>query len=53
VIAVPTMYGGTSDASFVSAGGVGVAIFATFPWIAWVIAVGIVTIRERIRTRLG
>jgi hypothetical protein len=49
VIAVPTMFGGTSDTSFVSAGGVGVAIFATFPWLAWVIAVGIVTIRARRR----
>jgi hypothetical protein len=49
VIAVPTMFGGTSDSSFVSAGGVGVAIFATFPWLAWVIAVGIVTIRARRR----
>ena len=49
VIAVPTMFGGTSDLSFVSAGGVGVAIFATFPWLAWVIAVGIVTIRARRR----
>jgi hypothetical protein len=51
ILAVPTMFGGTSDASFVSAGGVGVAIFATFPWLAWVITVGFVTIRERIRTR--
>jgi hypothetical protein len=49
IIAVPTMFGGTSDSSFVSAGGVGVAIFATFPWLAWVIAVGIVTIRARRR----
>jgi hypothetical protein len=49
VIAVPTMFGGTSDSSFVSAGGVGVAIFATFPWLVWVIAVGIVTIRARRR----
>ncbi|MDQ1561390.1 MAG: hypothetical protein QOE85_731 [Actinomycetota bacterium] len=52
VVAVPTMFGGTSDSSFVSAGGVGVAIFATFPWLAWVIAVGIVTIRAR-RRRAG
>jgi hypothetical protein len=52
VIAVPTIFGGTSDSSFVSAGGVGVAIFATFPWLAWVIVVGIVTIRAR-RRRAG
>ena len=47
IVAFPTMFGGTSDRSFISAGGPGVAIFATFPWIAWVIAVGIVTIRGR------
>jgi len=44
---VPSIFGGTSDAAFFSAGGVGVAVFATFPWLAWVIAVGIVTIRSR------
>jgi hypothetical protein len=49
LLALPTMFGGTSDRSFVSAGGVGVAVFATFPWLAWVIAVGIVTIRSRRR----
>lgn len=49
VLAVPTMFGGTNDTSFVSAGGVGVAVFATFPWLAWVVAVGIVTIRGRRR----
>ncbi|MCU1406071.1 MAG: hypothetical protein JWQ43_2374 [Glaciihabitans sp.] len=47
IIAVPTMFGGTSDHAFVSAGGPGVAIFATFPWLFWVVAVGIVTIRGR------
>lgn len=47
VAAVPTIFGGTSDTSFVSAGGVGVAIFATFPWLVWVIVVGVVTIRGR------
>lgn len=47
LVAVPSMFGGTSDAAFASAGGVGVAVFATFPWLAWVIAVGIVTIGGR------
>jgi len=44
---LPSIFGGTSDAGFFSAGGVGVAVFATFPWLAWVIAVGFVTIRSR------
>ncbi len=45
VAAVPTLFGGTSDTSFVAAGGLGVTLFATFPWLAWVIVVGAVTIR--------
>ena len=45
IAAVPTLFGGTSDTSFVAAGGLGVTIFATFPWLAWVIVVGAVTIR--------
>jgi hypothetical protein len=45
IAAVPTLFGGTSDTSFVAAGGLGVTVFATFPWLAWVIVVGIVTIR--------
>lgn len=49
LLAVPTMFGGTSPKSFVSAGGPGVAIFATFPWLVWVVAVGIVCIRDRRR----
>lgn len=42
---VPSIFGGSSDTSFFSAGGVGVAVFATFPWLVWVVAVGVVTIR--------
>ncbi|MBK4347305.1 hypothetical protein [Lacisediminihabitans changchengi] len=49
VIAVPTIYGGTNDRDFYSVGGWGVAAFATFPWLAWVIVVGFVTIRDRRR----
>jgi hypothetical protein len=45
IAAIPTLFGGTSDTSFFAAGGLGVTLFATFPWLAWVIAVGIVTIR--------
>jgi hypothetical protein len=45
LIAVPTLFGGTSDTSFLAAGGLGVTVFATFPWLAWVIVVGAVTVR--------
>ena len=40
-----TIFGGTSDRYWFSSGGVGVTITATFPWLAWVITVGIVTIQ--------
>jgi hypothetical protein len=40
-----TIFGGTSDRQWLSSGGVGVTVTATFPWLAWVIVVGIVTIR--------
>jgi hypothetical protein len=45
IAAIPTLFGGTSDTSFFAAGGLGVTIFATFPWLAWVIVVGSVTVR--------
>jgi hypothetical protein len=45
IVAVPTLFGGTSDTSFLAAGGLGVTVFATFPWLAWVIVVGAVTVR--------
>ncbi|CAN5163304.1 hypothetical protein BH09ACT3_BH09ACT3_00450 [soil metagenome] len=45
LLAVPTMFGGTSTDDFWSAGGVGVALIATFPFFAWAVVVGIVTIR--------
>jgi hypothetical protein len=51
VAAIPTLFGGTSDTSFFAAGGVGVTLFATFPWLAWVIVVGVVTIRGHRPTR--
>ena len=49
--AVPTMFGGTDPSSFLAAGGAGAALFATFPWLVWVVAVGIVAIRGRRRIR--
>jgi len=45
LIAVPTMFGGTSTDDVWSAGGVGVAVIATFPFFAWAVVVGIVTVR--------
>jgi hypothetical protein len=51
IAAIPTLFGGTSDTSFIAAGGLGVTLFATFPWLAWVIVVGIVTVRGHRPTR--
>jgi hypothetical protein len=51
IAAIPTLFGGTSDTSFVAAGGLGVTLFATFPWLAWVIVVGSVTVRGHRPTR--
>ena len=45
IFGLATIFGGTSDRFWFSSGGVGVTLTATFPWIAWVITVGIVTIR--------
>ncbi len=45
IFGLATIFGGTSDRDWFSSGGVGVTATATFPWIAWVITVGIVTIR--------
>jgi len=47
VLVVPTMFNGTSTADPFSAGGVVVTVFATFPFFAWSVAVGIVTIGGR------
>lgn len=47
VLVVPTMFNGTSTADPFSAGGDVVTVFATFPFFAWSVAVGIVTIRGR------
>jgi hypothetical protein len=45
IFGLATIFGGTSDRFWFSSGGIGVTATATFPWIAWVITVGIVTIR--------
>ncbi len=44
--AVATVFGGTDD-SFRSVGGWGTAALATFPWLVWVVCVGVVVIRGR------
>ncbi|MFC5500992.1 hypothetical protein ACFPJ4_01925 [Lysinimonas soli] len=45
VFGLATIFGGTSDRDWFSSGGVGVTATATFPWVAWVVVVGIVTIQ--------
>ena len=47
IVAVGTAFGGTDDTSFHAAGGWGTAALATFPWLVWVVAVGVVVIRYR------
>ena len=44
--AVPTMFAGTNEATFFSAGGSGIALFATFPWLVWVASVAVTALRE-------
>jgi hypothetical protein len=53
IAAVPTAFGGTDDTKFFSIGGSGGAVFATFPWIAWVVMVGVLSLRERAMARRG
>ena len=45
--AVPTMFAGTNESTFFSAGGPGIALFATFPWLVWVGSVGVTALRDR------
>jgi len=44
---IPTAFGGTDAHNFFSAGGFGVTLVSTFPFLVWVIAIGIVTIRNQ------
>lgn len=46
-VGVISIFGGTDPDKFYSVGGWGVAFFATFPWLGWVITIGIATLRER------
>ncbi|GAB3606937.1 hypothetical protein GCM10027413_23460 [Conyzicola nivalis] len=45
--AVPTMFAGTNEPTFFSAGGPAIALFATFPWLVWVGSVGVTALRDR------
>lgn len=49
--AVPTMFAGTNEPTFFSAGGPGIALFATFPWLVWVFSVGVTALRDRRHAR--
>ena len=42
---VPVAFGGTQPGSFLAAGGWGNALLATFPWLVWVVCVGLVAVR--------
>ncbi|TDS81090.1 hypothetical protein [Amnibacterium kyonggiense] len=47
LVFVATAFGGTDDTSFRAAGGWGSVVLGTFPWLVWIVSVGIVVIRER------
>jgi hypothetical protein len=47
IAAVPTAFGGTDNTVFFSIGGSGGAVFATFPWIAWVVMVSAIAFYHR------
>jgi hypothetical protein len=47
LVFVGTAFGGTDDTSFRAAGGWGSVALGTFPWLVWIVAVGIVVIRQR------
>jgi len=44
----PTAFGGTSPTNFAAAGGWGNAVMAVFPWLVWVICIGITTVRGQV-----
>lgn len=41
----PIAFGGTEPGSFLAAGGWGNALFAIFPWLVWVVCVGLTAVR--------
>jgi hypothetical protein len=44
---IPTAFGGTDATNFFSAGGLGVTLVSTFPFLLWVISIGVVTIQNQ------
>lgn len=44
---IPTAFNGSDATNFFSAGGLGVTLVSTFPFLIWVIAIGIVTIKDQ------
>ncbi|QEO09596.1 hypothetical protein [Protaetiibacter larvae] len=49
LLAVPTMFGGTDETSLFSVGGWANAVLAVFPFLLWVVLVGVFTVRGRER----
>lgn len=47
LVLVATAFGGTDDTSFRAAGGWGSVALGTFPWLVWIVSVGVVVIRGR------
>lgn len=47
VMMMPTMFAGTNDPVFISAGGPVVVVFAIVPWLVWVAIVGATALRQR------
>lgn len=50
LVSVGTTWNGTNDDRFGSVGGWGTAALAIFPWLVWVVIVGVVTLRARDRS---
>ena len=47
---MPTMFAGTNEPVFVSAGGPVIVMFAIAPWLVWVALVGVTALRQRSRS---
>ncbi len=47
LVLVATAFGGTDDTSFRAAGGWGSVALGTFPWLVWMVSVGVILIRHR------
>lgn len=47
LLIIPTAFNGSDATNFFSAGGLGVTLVSTFPFLVWVISIGIVTIQNQ------